>query len=287
MTPERREKPERSVQKGVGPRDTRPFSSFNDLATWAAKLGWAIDAAAVRTQRRSLWGDILFAWYAQGQIACVFAQNLARQPREAHWYSAVVEGPWTADHITGMVDGAAAIGAEAFQLLFPGEGTVEETLQLIRTLGVHPRWCCVDTGWLDGESGESVQVGLRWESPRREYESWALGIAPFEPMPFTRRFIGAPFIALVLRPTQPMSDRAPVPLGATNLPVSHLAHMDDGLATDSEMREKWTRGTRQAKKALISPDPMSRARAKVTFAFPAWARAELGAVLDAGRTPAV
>jgi hypothetical protein len=281
MARSERIKPQRSIQKGVGPKDNRPFSSFDDLAEWAVKRGWAKDVAEIRSKKPLLWGDLLFAWYTQGQIACVFAQNLARDPGKAGWYSAVVrEGLWNADHITGIVDGVAAVGAEALQLLFPGEGSVEQALQITKTLGVSRRWSCVDIGWLDGESGDSLQIGLRWVAPSRTYESWALGIAPFEPMPFTRRFRGAPFIALILRPTPPMENRAPIPTGQSGLPASHLAHMDDGLATNTETREKWTHGTRQAKRALISPDPMSRARAKVTFSFPPWAKQELVGVLQ-------
>jgi hypothetical protein len=274
------EKPPRSVKRWVGAKgDDRPFSSFDDLAGWAVYRGLASDVETVRRDEHALWGDLLFEWYTQGQIACVFAQTLARDPDKADWYSAVVEGPWTGDHITGMIDAAAAFRAEAFQLLFPGKGTVEEAIRLIKTLASHPRWKCVDTGWLDGEHGESVHVGLRWESPKREYESWALGIASFEPMPFTRRFVNAPFLALVLRPTRPMPDRADVPTGKTGLPASHLAHMDDRLGEDQTKRDKWRGGTKIAKRALINPDPMSRARAKVTFALPASARMELGSLM--------
>jgi hypothetical protein len=267
------------VTKGVGPSDTRTFPSFDDLAAWAVQYGLAQSVADVRTTERSLWGDLLFRWYTQGQVACVFAQVLARDPAAAGWYSAVMEGAWTADHVTGAVDAAAKEQAEALQLLFPGNATVEEALALIRTLAGHSRWKCGENAWLEGEAGDSVQVGLRWISPAGDYESWVLGIAPFEPMPFTRRMVGAPFIALVLRPTKPMAARANVPTGITGLPASHLAHMDDGLGKDQALRDKWMNGTSKAKRALVSPDPMSRARAKVTFAFPAWARTELKGVL--------
>lgn len=272
-------RPPRSVQKGVGPSDRRRFSSFDDLANWAVNLGLAANIKDVRLARRDLWGDLLFEWYTQGQIACVFAQSVARDPHGAQWYSAVVEGEWNADHVTGMVDAAAAFGAQALQLIFPGEPSVERALEITHSLARHSRWICVENGWLDGETGESLQVGLRWVAPNKAYESWALGIAPFEPMPFTRRFIGAPFLALVLRPAPPVPERASVPTGVTGLPASHLAHIDDGLGSNSDRREKWMVGTRKAKRALISPDPMSRARARVTFAFPEWAFKELEGVL--------
>jgi hypothetical protein len=275
-------KPNKSVTRGVGPRDSRPFSSFDDLASWAVRLGRASDVDDVRNNHRELWGDLLFTWYTQGQVACVFAQRLARNAADAKWFSAVIDGEWTGDDVTGLVDASAAFGAEGLQVLFPCDGTVEDALAITRALGRHPRWQCIENEWLEGESGDSVQVGIRWISPEREYESWVLGIAPFEPMPFTRRLVGAPFVGLVLRPTPPVPTRASVPTGTTGLPASHLAHMDDGLGSDDEKREKWMEGTRRAKRALISPDPMSRARAKVTFAFPAWARSELRDIFESG-----
>lgn len=282
MSKSQRPRPNRSVTRGVGPRDTRPFSSFDDLAEWAVRLGRASDVADVREKRRDIWGDLLFEWYSQGQVACVFASTLARDPDAAKWYSLVVDGPWTASDLTALVDAGVGLAAEAVQLILPGNGSIEQALDLIRRLAQHDRWECVDNGWLDGEEGDSVHVGLRWFSPRREYESWVLGIAPFEPMPFTRRFVGAPFIALVLRPTPPMPERVPEnrrSYGRSGTEAAHLAHMDDGLGPDNEKRKKWREGTAKAKRALISPDPLSRARARVTFAFPPWVRQELGSIL--------
>lgn len=55
--------------------------------------------------------------------------------------------------------------------------------------------------------------------------------------------------------------------GSTGLPAAHLAHMDDDLGDNEVKRKKWGDGTALAKRALIHPDPLSRARAKVTFSF--------------------
>ena len=260
--------------------DRRTFPSFDNLAVWAVENGHAQSVEAVRTSDRRLWGDLLFLWYTKAQIACVFAVSLAKSPEKANWISAVIEGPWDADIVTGVVDGAAGSGVEAIQLLFPGQGSAAEAIDIVKKLAAHERWSCVDIGWLPGEQGESVQVGLRWIAPDKTYESWALGIACFEPMPFTRCFQGAPFIAVVLRPTPPVTDRAEPKFGLTGMEASHLAHMDDGLGEDKGTREKWFAATKKAKAALIHPDPLSRARAKVTFAFHAEARAELEDVFE-------
>jgi hypothetical protein len=70
-----------------------------------------------------------------------------------------------------------------------------------------------DAGWLDNEQGDSLHTGLRWNAEDGSYESWAVGIAPYETMPFTRQFSGAPFIALVVRPLPPADARPDTPQG--------------------------------------------------------------------------
>ncbi len=264
----------KSVTREVGAGDARAFPSFDDLAGRMVLKGEAPDIESIRTQRLDLWGQILFDWFQQGQVACVFAQVLARDPEKARWASFVVEGPWTCDIVNAVVETAAAEGFEAAQILFPGDGSVSQAVGVIRELCKHPQWKCEDAGWLDRESGDSVQVGLRWRPKSDSYESWVLGIAPFEPMPFTRRVSGAPFVALVLRPTAPIHERAE-PKKSNGVDAAHLAHMDDGIGTDKAKRDKWTEATRAAKIALLNPEPLSRARARVTFSLPSWGREAL------------
>lgn len=248
----------------------RRFSTFDDLADWAVTIGRASSIEEVRSQRYDLWGDLVFEWYTQGQVACIFAVALARDVENVSWLSAVVSGEFNADAVTGLVDSAAEANAEAIQLLFPGTGDATQAAQILCALSEHPRWLCADVGTLPDEANcTSRQIGLRWISAAGDYESWALGLADFDPMPFTRRFSRAPFIALVLRPTPPVTERAPPVTGEAGLPASHLAHLDDGLGKDSATRQKWTASTRTSKRALLNPEPLSRARAKVTFAFEA------------------
>lgn len=262
----------RDVERLVGDKDLRRFPSFASLSQWAVEQGYATSVEAIKQTESAVWPELLYAWYASGQIACLFAIHLARDWQEARWFSAIVEGEWDGDIITALVDAHLEIGAEGFQLLFPGSGSSDEAIEIVNRLARHPRWRCEDTGWLEGETGDSIQVGIRWISPDRSYESWAVGIAPFEAMPFTRKFVGAPFIALVIRPTPPVCGRVPETKGSTGLTAAHLAHMDDNLGDNEVKREKWSESTAIAKRALIHPDPLSRARAKVTFSFFADAR---------------
>ena len=262
-------RPVKSIFKQVT-NGTRRFSTFDDLAQWAVDIGRATSVAEIREQRVELWGDLVFEWYTQGQIACIFAVNLARDADANAWLSAVVMGPSEVDAqaITALVDAAAEQQAEVIQLLFPGDGDAAQAARILTALSHHPRWLCVDVGVLSGEDHcVSRQVGLRWLSPDQSYESWALGLADFEPMPLTRRFKQAPFVAIVLRPTPPVDDRAPPVPGDTGLPAAHLAHLKDGLGDNKSKRDKWTEQTSTGKRELLSPHPLSRARAKVTFTF--------------------
>ena len=279
-------KPEKQLQRAT--RDvvrkigdsSRSFPSFDSLAQWAVSQGYAENVEAVRQGHRELWPELLYEWYKTNQIACLFAVSLARKWDEAKWYSAVIEDAWDADVLTAIVDAHFEMGTEGLQILLPGGGTEEEALRIVTLLAAHPRWSCEDTGWLEGEQGDSIHIGLRWISPDKSFESWALGIAPFDPMPFTRQFVKAPFIALVIRPSAPADNRARTPKGCTGLPASHLAHMDDNLGDDTATRDKWTAQTKQGKRALIHPEPLSRARAKVTFSFSGDYREKLAPALQ-------
>lgn len=269
----------RDVARTIKGEGVRHFPSFDSLAEWAVSQGYAKSVESVRTEHFKLWPDLLFQWYATAQIACIFAVVLARQSTQAKWYSAVVQDDWNADLVTAIVDAHADVGAEGLQILFPGQGTAEEAFHILEKLVAHPRWRCDDTGWLPNETGDSIHLGLRWIAPDGTYESWVVGIAPFDTMPFTRRLVGAPFIALVVRPLPPAKGRADVPSGCTGLPASHLAHMDDLQGDKTHTREVWMEQTKNAKRALIHPDPMSRARAKVTFSFAATFSDDLNSLL--------
>jgi hypothetical protein len=263
----------RSVSREIGADDIRAYSSFSDFLELAVQEGKVKDLADLLDKRPDLLGGILFDWYSQGQIACVFAQRLARVADRTKWESLTIKGEVDANELEAFLKGAAD-KFEALQLVFPGPATAYQAVDLIKTLCQHPSWSCHEIDWMPDERGRSLQVGLRWHAEESDYHSWVLGIAPFGPMPFTRRFEGAPFIALVLRPSPP-SSFAPTPR-EKNLNASHLAHMDDGLGSDVDKRERTNKATKTGKSLLLGPDLRSTARAKVTFALPLWCRDLLG-----------
>ena len=260
---------ERSLKREIGADDIREFSSFDDFLNLAVQEGKVKDLADLLENRPDLLGAILFDWYSQGQVACVFAQRLARVADRSKWQSLTIKGEVDPDELEAFLKDAAN-RFEALQLVFPGLATAHQAVDLIKTLCQHPSWSCHEIDWMPDERGRSLQVGLRWHAEGSDYHSWVLGIAPFEPMPFTRRFEAAPFIALVFRPSPP-SSFADTPR-EKNLNASHLAHMDDGLGADVDKRERTTNATRRGKTLLLGPDLRSTARAKVTFALPLWCR---------------
>jgi hypothetical protein len=266
----------RSIIRKIGATDTRAFSSFSDYLNVLVEQGIVESAEDLMTRRPELLGSILFQWYTQGQVACVFAQLLAKAIDPTKWQSVLIQGELDVAELEGVLE-EAADKLEALQLIFPGDGTAQQAIELINSLCAHPSWSCHEIDWLPNEKGDTLQVGLRWHRPDSDYISWVLGIAPFDTMPFTRRFMDAPFIALVFRPSPPTPfAKTPIESG---LKASHLAHMDDGLGDDQGKRDKSTNVTKRAKHALLGDELFSTARAKVTFSLPASGRDSLADVL--------
>jgi hypothetical protein len=271
----------KSVQREIAQDDVRSFSSFHDLLQQRIDRGEIASLEDLLGRKPALLGSILFDWYRQGQIACVFAQRLARDPISANWQSVVVKGRIDPTTLSSVLEEAAK-KLDALQLIFPGPGTAEQAVEIMNKLCSSPEWTISEVDWLPDEQGDSLQVGLRWQAPSGEYSSWVLGIAPFDSMPFTRRFEGAPFIALVFRPSPPTSF-AKTPKDETGKDASHLAHMDDQLGSNQQKREQSTTVTQRAKDALLGPELRSTARAKVTFSLPGWCRERLVGLMPSTR----
>lgn len=272
----------KSVQREIGANTIRSYSSFDDFVSGYVADGEVKSAQDLISRRPDLLTSILFDWYRQGQIACIFARLLASKSDPTKWKSIVIEGTLDVVELESiLIDASDRL--EALQLIFPGSGTALHAVELVKSLCAHESWSCREMPWLtddDGkfvELGRTLQIGLRWHKPQSDYTSWALGIAPFDTMPFTRRFAGAPFIALVLRPSPPTEFIEPKL--EDGLLASHLAHMNDTLGDDAAKRSSFTEGTKRIKFALLGGELLSTARAKVTFSLPQWCRTELGDIL--------
>jgi hypothetical protein len=267
----------KSILRDVGAgKKPRAFSSFDDLLNALIENGVVSSKEELIEKQPEQLSALLFEWYIQGQIACVFAQMLAGSRKE-DWQSIVFKEPVEAEELEERLV-QSADNLEALQLIFVGDGTPEQAVELIRMLCQHSSWSCHEMPWMKNEHADSIPVGLRWHRPDSNYVSWVLGIAPFEPMPFTRRFVEAPFIALVFRPSPPDHDRAPKRVEG-GLEASHLAHMNDGLGSDEEKRARTKAKTIYHKQTLLGDELRSHARAMVTFAFPGHCRESLASIL--------
>ena len=125
----KKSKPAKTLTKQIVNGAPRKYSTFDDLAQWAVDLGRAGSVQEVREHRSDLWGDLVFEWYTQAQIACIFAASLAREAEKVSWIHAVVSGRLDANAVTAVIDAAAEDGAEAIQLLFPGAGDAHTQLK--------------------------------------------------------------------------------------------------------------------------------------------------------------
>jgi hypothetical protein len=273
----------KSILREIGADDIRSFSSFDDYVTPLIADGTVKSIEDLVSRRPELLGRILFDWYKDGQVACVFARVLAAKKDKTKWRTLTIEGAVNVEKLESALLEAVSDQSDAIQFIFPGPGTAQRAVELMKTLCQHSSWSCREMPWMTDDNdqpielGNTLQVGLRWHPPNSNYTSWVLGIAPFDSMPFTRRFVGAPFIALVLRPTPP-TDFVPEKKFEAGLQASHLAHMDDKLGDNDAMRVNFRDRTRRTKFALLwgGGELLSTARAQVTFSLPLWCREALG-----------
>lgn len=208
-------------------------------------------------------GDVFLQWVRSGQLGCLFAVKLARAPDEAKWASVTpVVDDGLAQRLQPILEAAAGT-AEALQIILPGVATAERIVDVINILCRHPSWYWEKIPSTQADASGCFLLGLRWSLPSEGARSWTLGFAPIDSMPFTRRFVGAPFSALVFRTITPPPDE--------KLPgVVHLAYMPTLGAPESY----WAK-TSKLKSELVGDAFPDAAKAKVTFSLPMAVRALL------------
>ena len=149
----------KSVLRELGANKTRAFSSFDDYLNVLIADGIVKSSHDLVARKPELLGEILFQWYQQGQIACVFAQVLAKAATPA-WQSITIQGTVDVVELDKVLKDAAE-NLDALQLIFPGPATAQHACDLIKALCVHPSWTCKEIDWMPDEKGRSLQVGLR------------------------------------------------------------------------------------------------------------------------------
>ena len=243
--------------------EERSFPTFHDIASYLVATGEIARPEELSAERVDLLGDVFLQWAGSGQLGCLFAMRLARTPDQARWTSvtpAVDDG--LAQRLQPILEAAAGT-AEALQIILPGVATAERVVEVINILCRHPSWYWEEIPSTQADASGCFLLGLRWSLPSEGARSWTLGFAPIDSMPFTRRFVGAPFSALVFRTiTPPPDDKLPG--------VVHLAYMPTLGAPESY----WAK-TSKLKSELVGDAFPDAAKAKVTFSLPLAARALL------------
>lgn len=249
---------------------TRHFPTLDDLVNVLVEDGRIKNKQDLLQNHPDLISDIFFAWVSYGQLACQYAVKLAAHPRDSGWISSVEFGALTDDGLNDRLSSfllEKARESEAVQIIFPDIDSPQDVVRLINSLCHDPSWRCEEIPW-DGGNPEKLLLGLRWLLPGREYISWALGFAPFDSMPFTRR---APFTAIVMRVGGP--GKCEAIMGFDTRPETdgckavHLADVPTQLP-DDEMILKYLSLTQLQREGLLRGELCTAARAKVTFSIP-------------------
>src|SRR4051794_12531647 len=126
----------RSVVRTIPGTEPRSFPSFSDFAARLINAGTIRSEQELSDTRADLLSGILFEWYRQGQIACVFARRLACSPDANNWTSIVVQGD-SSPEILDVVLETASTELQALQLIFPGSGLPDQAVRLINSLCSH------------------------------------------------------------------------------------------------------------------------------------------------------
>ena len=254
-------------------------SSLDDFVAAYVEAGLVASKQDLITRHPNICNEIQFAWYRQGQVACLFANRLAARALAAdsvHWSSACVamsaRSPGFGQFINDTLELASEDGFEAAQLLFPHVDTADGIAAVIDGLCQCDRFFRTEVRLDEGSSfdPQSLLIGLRWRLPCGTKTSEVLGTASLRTMPPTRH---TPFPSIVVRSLAMM--RNPPPQFNTKprreyngCPAVHLADMDDGLGDDAETRINWWARTGQRKAQIVPPTLKPAAKAKVTFALP-------------------
>lgn len=253
----------RSLHADVG-GTPKAFSTRGDF------IGWLVARGHLSTPRDLAKApDVVEAiyrhWQGQGQVACRFAQQMARTPEKYGIRTAVSASldqgkvsdaakVWLVDVVTSACQDA---GTQALTLLFPTIDDPAALVGFLKSLVDVPGWY-VAADLNPSDRLERVYVRLHVTVCEGGVAE-VLGFGPFDFLPMTRR---APIVALEIRTkrNQPKAGSGPgKPLRL------HLADMPLGWEPD-HVRKVWEL-TEQSRRAMLGGDD-SAAKAKVTYAIP-------------------
>lgn len=253
------------LYREIDGKPTRAFPTREGLVARLIALGLVSDEEDLLANRPDLAATVLLDWIQSTQTGCHFATHLARRRAEAGWLPLVMPRRLEDDELRATVDALLIPppAAEMVMIVFPWVSSAEDLVDLIAQMSTCSGWSLVDPISLDGEGPDETLVGLRWALDSGEAESWVLGFAPFDFMPFTRR---APYTAIVFRIQDPPDwQHRPEP---DLIPV-HLAQVPHFFGDRGAYQgEIWLR-TVQTRAELLGGELTHAARARVSFSLPA------------------
>lgn len=253
---------------------TRTFPSLADYRQRLIERG-ALGADEDLAGRPDLVVEVQRHWHSAGQTGCVFARILSADPVGNQWRIAPLLGVqgWSAgDWNARFRDDVRATMADPavwlVSYLFPDVVEPAHLRKLVQRIAGLEGWSLLTAGPLEVDGrGVLMNTGLRVELPDG-VTSWALGLAPFPFMPFTRC---SPFTEIILA-VKPKGPGEPLhPELNTDKSLAHVADAPVPIVRSSA-DPIWR--TTQANKRLHLRGPNDpTAKAKVTFSIPAdvWA----------------
>jgi hypothetical protein len=252
------------LERPIEGKPSRRFPEKSDLIKSLVDQGLVANEADLLQRRPDLVGDLMLNWIQHSQTSCRFATHLAKHRREAGWHTIVMPRRLETAQFRAAIDSVLdppPDGAEMIMFIFPWVTKPEDLADLIAQLGACSGWSWAHPISFDVVGPDQCLVGLRWLLPSGESESWVLGFAPFDFMPFTRR---SPYAAIVMRPTDPSQvDRPPEGLA----PV-HLAQVPHFFGARGVRDGEIWKLTEEQRRDFLGGELTHVAKARVSFALP-------------------
>ena len=210
----------------------------------------------------------LIGFVRTNQVGCAFAMGIARNPDHEGLHPLIIRAE-VGDEKLGTSVGILVEGQPKIAVaIFPAVEDTEQLVALIKQLANLDSW---RVEIRDVGDDSYLGVGLRWTMPDGDHESWALGFAPFEHMPLTRR---ARHVAIVLKADlgeQPFLKRDPSEV--SGLRGIHLADLPYGGSV-TEYAATW-RSSVSLRQRALDGFLEKGGKAKVTFTLPVEYRSQL------------
>jgi len=253
------------LERPIEGKRPRRFPERSDLVTSLVEQGLVADEADLLGRRPDLVGDLMLNWIQHSQTSCRFATQLAKLRDQAGWHNVVFPRRLNDLTFRTMIDSVICPPpdtAELIMFVFPWVQTAEDLAGLIAQIVTCSGWSWVEPIAIDAPAADECLVGLRWLLPSGKSESWALGFAPFNFMPFTRR---SPYAAVVIRAADPRPENRP----HEGLAPVHLAQVPHffGERGTPDTGEIW-KSTQLQREELLGGELTYAAKARVSFVLP-------------------